>query len=191
MKSNYVPVLIVGGGLSGLASALFLAKHNIEYLLIERHPSTAIHPKAGGLTLRTMELFRELGLEKRIKLAGKALENCRGRIAVHTIAEANKEELEQMRATQYGNDEELLQKIEKISPSKQTACYQIILEEMMLQEAKTLGEQLSFYHELVSFEQNENGVKATIRNRETEKESVIHCDYVIAADGAKSKIREQ
>jgi hypothetical protein len=34
-----------------------------------------------------------------------------------------------------------------------TACYQIILEEMMLQEAKTLGGQLSFYHELVSFEQ--------------------------------------
>ncbi|PFE25501.1 FAD-binding monooxygenase [Bacillus anthracis] len=191
MKSNDVPVLIVGGGLSGLASALFLAKHNIEYLLIERHPSTAIHPKAGGLTFRTMELFRELGLEQRIKLAGKALENCRGRIVVHTIAEANKEELEQMRATQYGNDEELLQKIEKISPSKQTACYQIILEEMMLQEAKTLGGQLSFYHELVSFEQNENGVKATIRNRETKKESVIHCDYLIAADGAKSKIREQ
>ncbi|OTY02243.1 FAD-binding monooxygenase [Bacillus thuringiensis serovar muju] len=191
MKSNDVPVLIVGGGLSGLASALFLAKHNIEYLLIERHPSTAIHPKAGGLTLRTMELFRELGLEQRIKLAGKALENCRGRIVVHTIAKANKEELEQMRATQYGNDEELLQKIEKISPSKQTACYQIILEEMMLQEVKTLGGQLSFYHELVSFEQNENGVKATIRNRETEKESVIHCDYVIAADGAQSKIRKQ
>ncbi len=190
MKSNYVPVLIVGGGLSGLASALFLAKHNIEYLLIERHPSTAIHPKAGGLTLRTMELFRELGLEQRIKLAGKALENCRGRIAVHTIAEANKEELEQMRATQYGNDEELLQKIEKISPSKQTACYQIILEEMMLQYVKKLGGKLSFYHELVSFEQNENGVIAMIRDRKTEKESVIHCDYVIAADGAKSKIRE-
>ncbi|MED4446452.1 FAD-dependent oxidoreductase [Bacillus thuringiensis] len=191
MKSNYVPVLIVGGGLSGLASALFLAKHNIEYLLIERHPSTAIHPKAGGLTLRTMELFRELGLEKRIKLPGKALENCRGRIAVHTIAEANKEELEQMRATQYGNDEELLQKIEKISPSKQTACYQIILEEMMLQEARTLGGELSFYHELVSYEQNEQGVIATIRNRETEEESIIYCDYVIAADGAKSKIRKQ
>ena len=48
-----------------------------------------------------------------------------------------------------------------------------------------------FYHELVSFEQSENGVKAKIRNREAEKESVIHCDYVIAADGAKSKIREQ
>ncbi|MES5865657.1 FAD-dependent oxidoreductase [Bacillus cereus group sp. RP32] len=191
MKSNDVPVLIVGGGLSGLASALFLAKHNINYLLLERHQSTAIHPKAGGITFRTMELFRELGLEQRIRLAGKALENCRGRIAVHTIAEADKEELAQMRATQYGNDEKLLQKIEEISPSKQTACYQIILEEMMLQEARTLGGELSFYHELVSYEQNEHGVIATIRDRETEKESVVHCDYVIAADGAKSKIREQ
>ncbi|AXO99431.1 FAD-dependent oxidoreductase [Bacillus anthracis] len=191
MELNYVPVLIVGGGLSGLASALFLAKHNIEYLLIERHPSTAIHPKAGGITFRTMELFRELGLEQRIRSAGKALENCRGRIAVHTIAEANQEEVAQMRANQYENDEKLLQKIEEISPSKKTACYQITLEEIMLQEARTLGGELSFYHELVSYEQNEQGVIATIRNRETEKESVIHCDYVIAADGAKSKIREQ
>ncbi|MEB9908745.1 FAD-dependent monooxygenase [Bacillus anthracis] len=191
MKLNYVPVLIVGGGLSGLASALFLAKHNVDYLLVERHPSTAIHPKAGGITFRTMELFRELGLEQKIRSEGKALENCRGRIAVHTIAEANKEELAKMRATQYGNDEKLLQKIEEISPSKQTACYQITLEEIMLQEARTLGGELSFYHELVSYEQNEQGVIATIRNRETEKESVIHCDYVIAADGAKSKIREQ
>ena len=57
----------------------------------------------------------------------------------------------------------------------------------MLLEAKTLGGQLSFYHELVSFEQKENGVIATILDRETEKESVVHCDYVIAADGAKVK----
>ena len=190
MELNYVPVLIVGGGLSGLASALFLAKHNIEYLLIERHPSTAIHPKAGGITFRTMELFRELGLEQRIRSAGKTLENCRGRIAVHTIAGANNEELAQMRANQYENDEKLLQKIEEISPSKQTACYQITLEEIMLQEARTLGGELSFYHELVSYEQNEHGVIATIRNRETEAEIIFHCDYVIAADGAKSKIRE-
>lgn len=191
MKSKHVPVLIVGGGLSGLSSALFLAKHNIDYLLIERHPSTAIHPKAGGITFRTMELFRELGLEKRIRLAGKALENCRGRITVQTIAEINNEEVEQIRAAQYENNENLVRKVEEISPSKQTACYQITLEEMMLQCAKKLGGELSFYHELVSYEQNENGVIATIRNRETEEESAIYCDYVIAADGAKSKIREQ
>ncbi len=170
MKSNDVPVLIVGGGLSGLASALFLAKYNIKYLLIERHPSTAIHPKAGGITFRTMELFRELGLEQRIRSAGKALENCRGRIAVHTIAEANQEELAQMRANQYENDEKLLQKIEEISPSKQTACYQITLEEIVFTRSENIRRRMYlFYHELVSYEQNEQGVIATIRNRETEK----------------------
>ncbi|TKI86216.1 FAD-dependent oxidoreductase [Bacillus mycoides] len=191
MESKHVPVLIVGGGLSGLSSALFFAKHNIDYVLIERHPSTAIHPKAGGITFRTMELFRELGLEKGIRLAGKALENCHGRIAVQTIAEVKHEELEQIRAAQYENNENSFRKVEEISPSKQTACYQITLEEMMLQCAKKLGGELSFYHELVSYEQNENGVIATIRNRDTKEESMIHCDYVIAADGAKSKIREQ
>ncbi len=191
MKSKHVPVLIVGGGLSGLSSALFLGKQNIEYLLIERHPSTAIHPKAGGITFRTMELFRELGLEKGIRLAGKALENCHGRIAVQTIAEVKNEELEQIRATQYENNEKLVRKVEEISPSKQTACYQITLEEMMLQYAQKLGGNLSFNHELISYEQNENGVIATIRNRETKEECLIYCDYVIAADGAKSKIREQ
>lgn len=178
-------------GLSGLSSALFLAKHNIDYVLIERHPSTAIHPKAGGITFRTMELFRELGLEKGSRLAGKALENCHGRIAVQTIAEVKHEELEQIRAAQYENNENSFRKVEEISPSKQTACYQITLEEMMLQCAKKLGGELSFYHELVSYEQNENGVIATIRNRDTKEDSMIHCDYVIAADGAKSKIREQ
>ncbi|MBE7147610.1 FAD-dependent monooxygenase [Bacillus mycoides] len=191
MESKHVPVLIVGGGLSGLSSALFLTKHNIDYVLIERHPSTAIHPKAGGITFRTMELFRELGLEKGIRLAGKALENCHGRIAVQTIAEVKHEELEQIRAAQYENNENSFRKVEEISPSKQTACYQITLEEMMLQEAQRLGGNLSFNHELVSYEQNENGVIATIRNRETKEESMIHCDYVIAADGAKSKIREE
>ncbi|MEK4572275.1 FAD-dependent oxidoreductase [Bacillus sp. FSL E2-8868] len=191
MESKHVPVLIVGGGLSGLSSALFLAKHNIDYVLIERHPSTAIHPKVGGITFRTMELFRELGLEKGIRLAGKALENCHGRIAVQTIAEVKHEELEQIRAAQYENNENLFRKVEEISPSKQTACYQITLEEMMLQCAKKLGGELFFYHELVSYEQNENGVIATIRNRDTKEEIMIHCDYVIAADGAKSKIREQ
>ncbi|KFN01651.1 FAD-dependent oxidoreductase [Bacillus clarus] len=191
MKSNYVPVLIVGGGLSGLASALFLAKHKIDYLLIERHPTTAIHPKAGGITFRTMELFRGLGLEKRIKSAGKVLENCRGRIAVHTIAEGNAEELERIKTLQYESDEKLSRKIEEVSPSKITACYQITLEAMMLQKAQQLGGKQWFHHELVSYEQSDSGVVATIRNRETKKEDTIHCDYVIAADGAKSKIRKQ
>src|SRR5256714_10183932 len=44
------PVLIVGGGLVGLSTSLFLSWHGIHSLLVERHPSTAIHPRAIGMT---------------------------------------------------------------------------------------------------------------------------------------------
>jgi len=36
-------VLIVGGGLVGLSTCLFLTFHGIRSLLVERHPGTAIH----------------------------------------------------------------------------------------------------------------------------------------------------
>ncbi|MCP1122712.1 FAD-dependent monooxygenase [Bacillus sp. 3103sda1] len=190
MRSNHVPILIIGGGLTGLTSALFLARHKVDYLLIERHATTAIHPKAGGITFRTMELFRELGLEKNIRAAGESLENCRGRIAVNTMAEADPEELKRARIAQAENDESMSEIIRKISPSKVTACYQIDLEPMLLQEAQKLGGKLWFNHELVSYEQDDIGVTAIVRDRETKEEQMIHSDYLIAADGAKSSIRK-
>lgn len=190
MKSIHVPVLIIGGGLTGLTSALFLSRHKVEYLLIERHPTTAIHPKAGGITFRTMELFRELGLEKKIRAAGRVLENCRGRVSVNTIAEADYEELKRVKMVQDENDKSLFELIQKISPSKPTSCYQITLEPMLLKEAKQLGGKLWFHHELVSYKQDELGVIAIVRNCETKEEQIIYSKYMIAADGAKSSIRK-
>jgi hypothetical protein len=64
-----VPVLIVGGGLIGLSTSLFLSWHGIHSLLIERHPGTAIHPRVVGFTPRTMELFRSVGVEEAIHQA--------------------------------------------------------------------------------------------------------------------------
>jgi len=45
MADVSVPVLIVGAGPTGLSTALFLAQQQIPYILIERHPGTAIHPR--------------------------------------------------------------------------------------------------------------------------------------------------
>ena len=51
-----VPVLIVGGSLVGLSTALLLARYGIESLVVERHSGTAIHPRAGHFNLRTLEM---------------------------------------------------------------------------------------------------------------------------------------
>src|SRR5438046_1016035 len=60
-------VLIVGGGLIGLSTSLFLSWHHIPSLLVERHPGTAIHPRAMGFGPRAMELFRSVGVEDAIR----------------------------------------------------------------------------------------------------------------------------
>src|SRR5438552_408575 len=70
--SEHTPVLIVGGGLAGLSTALFLAHHGVKPLLVERHPDLLIHPRARGFTPRTVELFRQVGLEAAIKGASFA-----------------------------------------------------------------------------------------------------------------------
>ena len=57
-------VLIVGGSLVGLSTALFLRLHGVRCLAVERHTSTAIHPRAGHFQLRTVEILRSAGLEE-------------------------------------------------------------------------------------------------------------------------------
>src|SRR5215467_1687867 len=62
-----VPVLIIGGGPVGLAASILLSRFGIRSLLAERHPSTTNHPKARGVHARTMELFRQWGVEDAIR----------------------------------------------------------------------------------------------------------------------------
>ena len=62
-----VPVLIVGGSVVGLSMALFLAQHGISALVVERHATTSIHARAGGFHTRTMEFFRQAGIDAAIQ----------------------------------------------------------------------------------------------------------------------------
>src|SRR5882672_3445271 len=65
-----IPVLIAGGGPVGLTASLLLSQHGVRSLLVERHPGTAIVPKSRGINARTMEMFRQCGIEPAIRAAG-------------------------------------------------------------------------------------------------------------------------
>ena len=67
-----VPVLIVGGSLVGLSTAMLLAWHGVESLVVERHSGTAIHPRAGHFNLRTLEILRSVELEETVRQASEA-----------------------------------------------------------------------------------------------------------------------
>jgi len=60
-------VLIVGGSLNGLTLALLLANRGIRCLVVERNPSTTVQYKFRGISPRSMEIYRELGIESEIR----------------------------------------------------------------------------------------------------------------------------
>ena len=63
-----VPVLIAGGGLVGLTTAMFLAHHGIRSIAVERMRAGSPLPRAAHFHLRTIELFRAAGIEDEVRL---------------------------------------------------------------------------------------------------------------------------
>jgi 2-polyprenyl-6-methoxyphenol hydroxylase-like FAD-dependent oxidoreductase len=65
------------------------------------------------------------------------------------------------------------------------------MEPILRARATELGGDLRFHTELVSFEQDAEGVSAVIRDRTTRIERRIRARYLVAADGNRSAIRKQ
>jgi putative polyketide hydroxylase len=60
-------VFIIGGSLNGLTTALLLAHHGVRCVLVERHPDTTVQYKFSGISPRSMEIYRSLGLQEEIR----------------------------------------------------------------------------------------------------------------------------
>lgn len=63
-------VLIIGAGPVGLATGIALRRWDIDCTVVEKHPSTLPYPKGRGVSARSMEIFRQWGLEDDITAAG-------------------------------------------------------------------------------------------------------------------------
>src|SRR5882724_12263898 len=67
MNEEKVSTLVVGAGLAGLSTAMFLAGRGVHVVLVEKHPSTSIFPRAVGQNARTMELFQFGGVAEAVR----------------------------------------------------------------------------------------------------------------------------
>src|ERR1700757_2665249 len=72
---SHIPVLIVGGGPTGLMASILLGRAGVANLLVERHPSTSLFPKATRLNTRTMEILRALGMEPEVRSRAQPVGN--------------------------------------------------------------------------------------------------------------------
>ena len=67
MNESEVPVLIVGAGPAGLATAIELARHGVESLLVEQRRRSPSLPRATAVSIRSMELMRSWGIEEEVR----------------------------------------------------------------------------------------------------------------------------
>ncbi|WP_186776697.1 FAD-dependent oxidoreductase [Streptomyces salinarius] len=182
-RTHRVPVLVVGGSLVGLSMSVFLGRLGVRHTLVERHAGTSIHPRGRGNNVRTMEIFRVAGTEPDIRRAAATLADNHGILQTPTLVGDAGEWL--FKQIDPGNG------LARFSPSSWCLCSQNDLEPELLTHAVNLGGDLRFGTELLSFETDADGVTAIVKSRETGEHTTIRADYLVAADGPRSPVREQ
>jgi 2-polyprenyl-6-methoxyphenol hydroxylase-like FAD-dependent oxidoreductase len=179
--SAEVPVLIVGGSLVGLTTALLLARHGVRALAVERHAGTAIHPRAGHFQMRTIEILREMGLEAEAREKSRETYDPEGGIiAVESLA--GREVARFIPNLNVG--------VDRRSPTGRLFIDQDVLEPMLRRQAQALGAILRYRTEMISFQQDAERVRAVVRDLETGNESEVVAKYMVAADGNRSRVRK-
>lgn len=173
-----VKVLIVGGGPVGMAMAVLMERFEIEYLLVERSDGVTDHPKARGCNTRTMELFRQWGIEHKVRSRG--LPDGTDIMAI----------VDSLAGHEYGRttpEPNIGQ-----SPSWKCPVAQDVVEEELfaLVEASKHGE-VRYRTEFIDFRSDEDGVTVRTRDANTGAEQTWMAEYLFGADGAGSNVRRQ
>jgi 2,4-dichlorophenol 6-monooxygenase len=187
MTDQQVPVLIIGGGGCGLSASLFLSNLGVDHLLVERHSGTSHLPKAHYLNQRTMEIFRQHDVADsiyQVSTPPAQMGKVRWRTSLGGVGPLDARTFHTMDAFGGG---ETTERYLRDSACPSANYPQLRLEPLLRRHAEERGPgRLRFDHELLSLEQDEDGVTATIRDRSTGGSYTVRADYVIAADGGKT-----
>jgi putative polyketide hydroxylase len=175
-----VPVLIVGSGLAGLTTAVMLAWRGVQPLLVERHADTSKNPRARGVNFRTMELLRVAGLESDLMTEGGQMSDFSIIVAETVTGRELKTILP--RGSWETSD---------LTPAKMSGAGQDRVEPILRRHAQALGADIRYSTELLGFEQDADGVTAAIRDLRTGVETGVRADYLVGADGNRSRTRER
>ena len=181
-----VDVLVVGAGPAGAATSVFLGRAGVRTLMISRYHGTAETPRAHITNQRTMEVLRDAGLEQSCMAQASSPNHIEHSFWLRSMAG---EEL--ARTWAWGNDPRRRGDYLDASPCVMNDMPQTILEPVLVTEATRLGVQMRFGWELQSFEQDEHGVTAIVLDRLSKGLMTVRAQYMVGADGARSRVVEQ
>jgi 2,4-dichlorophenol 6-monooxygenase len=187
MTDLNVPVLIVGGGGAGLTASMTLSNLGVESLLVNAFPGTSVLPKAHVLNQRTMEIFTEVGVAPEIYKRSTPAENMKATAWYAGLAGSHDgygRELGRLEVWGGGyTDPDYV----AASPCRTCNLPQIRLEPVLRAHAERLNPgNVRFNNELTGLVQDDQGVVATIRDKDTDTEYTVRARFLIAADGGRT-----
>ncbi|NUR82476.1 MAG: NAD-binding protein, partial [Nonomuraea sp.] len=173
---NETQVVVVGGALTGLSAAVFLAHHGVRVTVVERHPDLLSHPRLRGITPRTVEVLSQVGLGQRIH-DNTFLSGADGFVLVRSDTLAGDYEVVEETGDDAGDPR-------AFSPAPHALIDQDRLEVLLRERARELGAELRYGTAVTALDQDGDGVTVRLSDG-----SAIRAGYAIAADGSRSPIR--
>lgn len=181
-----VPILIVGGGMSGLSTALQLAHHGVQALVVEKHSSTAHLPKAHTLNQRSMEIYRHAGIMPELRkeaTPSQHIQKAAWRTSFGGDLPSDGKVVVSVDSFGGGN---LQEQYLSASPEPYASLHQVRFEPFL---ASMVAQQplidLRFDTAIDEFYDDGDGVRAIIRNLATGETEEVHAQYAVGADGGR------
>jgi len=183
-------VIVVGAGPVGLALAINLGRAGIKTILLERNPEPQFLPKMERCNARSMEMFRRIGLSKKIRDAGLR-EDCP--MDVFIVEDLTKPALLEEKHPSIQTFQGKIKECKDLSMPLEP--YQLIsqytLEPLLKAEAEALQSvEVLFGHEFMEFSQSDDGVSVRFKDSDGQSKTLTAA-YLVGCDGGSSPIRKQ
>lgn len=172
-KTQHAEVLIIGAGPTGLIMACFLLRYGVKFRIIDKQKDRAHESRAFAIQAKSMEIFQNLGIVE------KFLELARSNVDFAFFINGNKQI--EIKFEHFKHQDTPFPSIYFL-PQTDT---EYILNDYLEKKGVNIERQ----KELVTFTQDSQNVRASIKNNITGNIEKIVCDYIVGCDGAHSSTR--
>ena len=191
-----IPILIAGGGSTGLSLAAELGWRGNACLLVEPTEQVNPHPRANALGNRSMEYFRRWGIDTMLTGAGVPADypaayfwvsKLDGR-EIHSLRLPGHAELESIRASTVVDPAHELH----WSPYLKTIVGQHVVEQVLRQRVSACASVKTQYGWcLEDFTEHDTHVLAELRHVDSGQRRSVRSQWLVGCDGGRSVVRSK